>query len=175
MTLLHVVMEEASTKHQELLNIPQDLEIVIKCRTVSIDQLKNDYNKLSNNINKLSKQVFTQNIFLSRIIKFMTWLQINKSSFSVITVKINQQVSKGTEDIRKQFGEFLHNATKRFNAIDKNFEKVEELRKTLASYIVEDETKFKLEECFSTISNFCDQVIKYSLWKKHYIKNKIFL
>merc|ERR1712183_416655 len=117
MTLLHVVMEEAEKNHPQLLDIPQDLQSVIKCRTVSIEQLKGDFTKLANNIKKLERMV-----------------------------------SKGTPDIQEQFSEFLTSASSRFAAIEANFSEIEELRKNLASYIVEDENKFKLDDCFSTIS-----------------------
>merc|ERR1739838_22426 len=125
MTLLHVVMEEASKNHRDLLEIPQILDPVLKCRTVSIEQLKGDFSKLSNNIKK-----------------------------------IERQVSKGPEELREQFSEFLTDAMSRFAAVEANFAEAEELRKSLAAYIVEDESGFKLEDCFSTMSNFCDQITR---------------
>ena len=58
MTLLHVVMEEASKNHKQLLDIPEDLKDVVRCRTVSVEQLKNDFTKLSANIKKLERMVY---------------------------------------------------------------------------------------------------------------------
>jgi len=125
MTLLHVVMEEASKNHQQLLEIPVDLKSVVACRTVSVEQLKSDFTKLSSNIKKLERMV-----------------------------------NKGSDDIKEQFSSFLTQATARFQKIEDDFAEVEKLRKTVAKYIVEDENKFKLEDCFSTISNFCNQIEK---------------
>ena len=88
------------------------------------------------------------------------------------------QVNKGTEDIKEQFSSFLTQATARFQKIEDDFAEVEKLRKTVAKYIVEDENKFKLEDCFSTISNFCNQVrwtltikmIPKNYWRNYVIK-----
>jgi len=57
MTLLHCVVLEAEAKQPRLLDLPNDLETVIKCKSLSVDQLQTDINRLTNAINKLKKQV----------------------------------------------------------------------------------------------------------------------
>ena len=66
MTLLHCVALEAETKNPRLLDLPQELETVIKCKSLSIEQLQTDINRLTNAINKLKKQVSKVDFMLTR-------------------------------------------------------------------------------------------------------------
>ena len=57
MTLLHCVVMEAESKNPSLLDLSKDMETVLKCKTLSVDQLEADIKRLTAATNKLQKQV----------------------------------------------------------------------------------------------------------------------
>ena len=57
MTLLHCVVMEAEQKHPQLLELPQDMETVLKCKNLSVEQIQSDITRLKNVISKLKDQV----------------------------------------------------------------------------------------------------------------------
>ncbi|XP_078494219.1 inverted formin-2 isoform X4 [Ciona intestinalis] len=123
MTLMHCVVMEAAENHPRLLDIPSELSVVMKCKTVSVDHLKSTINRLTGGIAKLTKQV-----------------------------------EKSSKEVKEQFAPFLKVATDKVSTFAKDLEEIENLRLSLAKYLVEDEAKFKLEECLSTFAKLCEQI-----------------
>lgn len=68
------------------------------------------------------------------------------------------QVEKASDDVQKQFSTFLKDASNRVENLQQEFDEIEKLRVGLANYLVEDEKKFTLEDCFATFGKFACQV-----------------
>nr|CAB3256129.1 inverted formin-2 [Phallusia mammillata] len=74
--------------------------------------------------------------------------------------KLQRQVDKASDEIKKQFEEFLGNAADRVKLLEDNLDEIEVLRTDLANYLVEDERKFRLEDGISTFAKFSNQIKK---------------
>ncbi|CAK8686591.1 unnamed protein product [Clavelina lepadiformis] len=57
MTLMHFVVLEAETKYPALLGLSKELESVVKCKSISAQQVKEDADRVTDTISKLKKQV----------------------------------------------------------------------------------------------------------------------
>nr|XP_026693257.1 inverted formin-2 isoform X8 [Ciona intestinalis] len=84
-----------------------------------------------------------------------------KSTINRLTggiAKLTKQVEKSSKEVKEQFAPFLKVATDKVSTFAKDLEEIENLRLSLAKYLVEDEAKFKLEECLSTFAKLCEQI-----------------
>ncbi|KAI8495404.1 FH2 domain-containing protein 1 [Branchiostoma belcheri] len=76
------------------------------------------------------------------------------------TKSVDKQLEKAHRDVRIQLMDFLRTAKMDVEDLQSGMKKLEKLRKKLAEFFCEDETLFKIEECFSVFHQFTQRFKK---------------
>ncbi len=82
------------------------------------------------------------------------------SSFCARVKKLSEQIEPVDDSQLKNLKEFLKSACGAIHLLEKKQSDLNGWKTKLAEYFCEDNTYFKLEECFSTLFKFCDRIKK---------------
>ncbi|XP_068243484.1 inverted formin-2-like [Palaemon carinicauda] len=69
-----------------------------------------------------------------------------------------KNLEKAPEDVVNHFKEFTTNAEKMVKDLEKSIEEIERSRVKLSQYFCEDETKFRIEDCFGIFNTLCTKI-----------------
>nr|KAG5693718.1 hypothetical protein BaRGS_002101 [Batillaria attramentaria] len=85
------------------------------------------------------------------------------SDVTAITNKvkaISEQIGRAGEDFQQQMAAFLKEANVEVEELEEDLKDIEDLRQELATFFCEDQTSFKIEECFKILQTFCERFKK---------------
>ncbi|KAL5011361.1 hypothetical protein ScPMuIL_009912 [Solemya velum] len=72
--------------------------------------------------------------------------------------RLDKQVQPSTEEIKEQFNGFLQKSKDELSLLKQRFETIDTLTKKLAMHFCENDSKFRMEECLTSMMSFCEKV-----------------
>ncbi|KAI7801008.1 putative FH2 domain-containing protein 1-like [Triplophysa rosa] len=75
----------------------------------------------------------------------------------VSKVQVSKQNAGKQPDLEEQMSDFLQDADTRIKETEASFKNLDAVSDSVAEYFCEDPSQFKLEECFSIFSSFCEK------------------
>ncbi|XP_073348677.1 inverted formin-2-like [Pagrus major] len=137
-TLLHHILEEVEQNHQDLLNLPDDLEICEKAAGLSLESIQSETNALIKQLKNAEKKVLSSLEDVKE--QFLSTIQDGLQACEQL-----QQLLSSVEDKRTDLSVYLCEDSSTFS-IDELFNTIKTFRGLFLRAIKENESRRQLEK-----------------------------